>query len=49
MLIHWASLGGHEDLVTYLLSIGLPVDPLDDVSFNEYNLFTKYLLLAILT
>lgn len=34
MLIHWAALGGHEDLVIYLLSIGFPVDPEDDVSFS---------------
>ena len=32
MLIHWAALGGHDDLVIYLLSLGSPVDPTDDVS-----------------
>ncbi|XP_051171168.1 26S proteasome non-ATPase regulatory subunit 10-like [Leptopilina boulardi] len=34
MLIHWAALGGHEDLVTYLLSNGFPVDPQDDMSMT---------------
>lgn len=32
MLIHWAALGGHDDLVRYLLSLDVPVDPTDDVS-----------------
>lgn len=31
MLVHWASLGGHTELVRYLLSAGSPVDPKDDV------------------
>jgi 26S proteasome non-ATPase regulatory subunit 10 len=31
MLIHWAALGGHDDLVRYLLSLDVPVDPVDDV------------------
>jgi len=31
MLIHWAALGGHDDLVRYLLSLDVPVDPMDDV------------------
>ncbi|KAH0540617.1 26S proteasome non-ATPase regulatory subunit 10-like isoform X1 [Cotesia glomerata] len=32
MLIHWAALGGHNDLVKHLLSIGSPVDPQDDTN-----------------
>lgn len=32
MLIHWAALGGHDDLVRHLLSLDVPVDPTDDVS-----------------
>lgn len=32
MLIHWSALGGHDDLVRHLLSLGVPVDPTDDVS-----------------
>lgn len=31
MLIHWAALGGHDDLVRHLLSLDVPVDPTDDV------------------
>lgn len=31
MLIHWAALGGHDDLVRHLLSLDVPVDPVDDV------------------
>ncbi|XP_071454261.1 26S proteasome non-ATPase regulatory subunit 10-like isoform X2 [Hetaerina americana] len=30
MLIHWAALGGHPEIVEYLLELGSPVDPLDD-------------------
>ncbi|XP_046388168.1 26S proteasome non-ATPase regulatory subunit 10-like [Ischnura elegans] len=30
MLIHWAALGGHPEIVEYLLDLGSPVDPLDD-------------------
>ncbi|XP_057324417.1 26S proteasome non-ATPase regulatory subunit 10-like [Microplitis mediator] len=30
MLIHWAALGGHNDLVKHLLSAGSPVDSQDD-------------------
>lgn len=41
MLIHWAALGGHEDLVTYLLSNGFPVDPQDDVSFNKSFIYSS--------
>ncbi|KAJ8730108.1 hypothetical protein PYW07_017146 [Mythimna separata] len=32
LLIHWAALGGNENLVDYLLDLGSPVDPLDDTS-----------------
>lgn len=31
MLIHWAALGGHNELVQHFLSLGVPVDPEDDV------------------
>ncbi|OAD54910.1 26S proteasome non-ATPase regulatory subunit 10 [Eufriesea mexicana] len=34
MLIHWAALGGHDDLVRYLLSIDVPVDPTDDMNMT---------------
>ncbi|XP_015590680.1 26S proteasome non-ATPase regulatory subunit 10 [Cephus cinctus] len=34
MLIHWAALGGHDDLVTHLLSLGVPVDPVDDTNMT---------------
>ncbi|XP_011310262.1 26S proteasome non-ATPase regulatory subunit 10-like isoform X2 [Fopius arisanus] len=38
MLLHWAALGGHHDLVQFLLSLGAPVDPGDDVSnFIPFN------------
>lgn len=30
MPIHWAALGGHIEIVEYLLGLGSPVDPLDD-------------------
>jgi len=36
MLIHWAALGGHDDLVRHLLSLDVPVDPADDVR-NRYT------------
>lgn len=38
MLIHWAALGGHDDLVRHLLSLDVPVDPVDDVRYcrNRY-------------
>ncbi|KAG8040609.1 hypothetical protein G9C98_002605 [Cotesia typhae] len=35
MLIHWAALGGHNDLVKHLLSIGSPVDPQDDYASSK--------------
>ena len=38
MLIHWAALGGHEDLVAYLLSLGVSVDPTDDVSIINHKI-----------
>ncbi|KAK0168039.1 hypothetical protein PV327_001879 [Microctonus hyperodae] len=34
MLIHWAALGGHNDIVQHLLSLGVPVDPLDDTNMT---------------
>ncbi|KAI4495499.1 hypothetical protein M0802_008713 [Mischocyttarus mexicanus] len=34
MLIHWAALGGHDDLVRHLLSLGSPVDPTDDTNMT---------------
>ncbi|XP_046734846.1 26S proteasome non-ATPase regulatory subunit 10-like isoform X1 [Diprion similis] len=34
MLIHWAALGGHDDLVSYLLSLGFPTDPKDDMEMT---------------
>lgn len=35
MLIHWAALGGHDDLVRHLLSLDVPVDPVDDVRDHQ--------------
>ncbi|CAK1547186.1 unnamed protein product [Leptosia nina] len=32
LLIHWAALGGNENLVDYLLDCGSPVDPVDDTN-----------------
>ncbi|XP_014213620.1 26S proteasome non-ATPase regulatory subunit 10-like [Copidosoma floridanum] len=29
-LLHWAALGGHDELVSHLLSLKVPVDPRDD-------------------
>lgn len=37
MLIHWAALGGHDDLLQHLLSLKSPVDPTDDVKI--FSLF----------
>ncbi|XP_017793165.1 PREDICTED: 26S proteasome non-ATPase regulatory subunit 10-like [Habropoda laboriosa] len=34
MLIHWAALGGHDDLVKFLLSLGVPEDPTDDMDMT---------------
>ncbi|RLU15911.1 hypothetical protein DMN91_011668 [Ooceraea biroi] len=34
MLIHWAALGGHDDLVRHLLSLDVPVDPEDDTNMT---------------
>ncbi|XP_020277613.1 26S proteasome non-ATPase regulatory subunit 10-like [Pseudomyrmex gracilis] len=34
MLIHWAALGGHDDLVKHLLSLHVPVDPRDDTDMT---------------
>ncbi|XP_071877103.1 uncharacterized protein [Bombus fervidus] len=34
MLIHWAALGGHDDLVRFLLSLDVPVDPTDDMDMT---------------
>ncbi|CAK9832978.1 26S proteasome non-ATPase regulatory subunit 10 [Anthophora retusa] len=34
MLIHWAALGGHDDLVRFLLSLDVPVDPTDDTDMT---------------
>lgn len=31
MLIHWAALGGHEELVKLLSDLGSPIDSKDDV------------------
>lgn len=30
LLVHWASLGGHDTIVSHLLELGSPVDPVDD-------------------
>ncbi|CAG9772144.1 unnamed protein product [Ceutorhynchus assimilis] len=30
ILLHWASIGGNLKLVTYLIELGSPIDPLDD-------------------
>lgn len=32
LLIHWAALGGHTELVSFLISKGQDVDAKDDVS-----------------
>lgn len=29
-MIHWASVGGNFKLVTYLVELGSPIDPLDE-------------------
>ncbi|KOX68707.1 26S proteasome non-ATPase regulatory subunit 10 [Melipona quadrifasciata] len=34
MLLHWAALGGHDDLVRFLLSLDVPVDPIDDTDMT---------------
>lgn len=30
MLLHWAALGGHDTIVSHLLELGSPLDPVDD-------------------
>lgn len=32
LLIHWAALGGNENLVDFLIDLSSPVDPLDDTN-----------------
>ncbi|KAG6445296.1 hypothetical protein O3G_MSEX003873 [Manduca sexta] len=32
LLIHWAALGGNENLVDYLIDCGSPLDPVDDTA-----------------
>lgn len=32
LLIHWAALGGNENLVDFLIDLGSPLDPLDDTN-----------------
>ncbi|XP_075973107.1 uncharacterized protein LOC142974576 [Anticarsia gemmatalis] len=32
LLIHWAALGGNENLVDYLIDMGSPIDPSDDTN-----------------
>ncbi|GBP41978.1 26S proteasome non-ATPase regulatory subunit 10 [Eumeta japonica] len=32
LLIHWAALGGNENLVDFLLQSGSPIDPIDDTN-----------------
>ena len=32
LLIHWAALGGNENLVDFLIDEGSPIDPIDDTS-----------------
>ncbi|XP_014233800.1 26S proteasome non-ATPase regulatory subunit 10-like [Trichogramma pretiosum] len=34
LLLHWAALGGHEDIVTHLISLGSPIDHEDDMKFT---------------
>ncbi|KAJ8664355.1 hypothetical protein QAD02_006017 [Eretmocerus hayati] len=34
MLLHWACLGGHDELVTHLLALDVPVDPRDDMDMT---------------
>jgi len=46
LLIHWAALGGHREIVEFLAENGSPVDTKDDVSVKTlaeiYNSFTNY-------
>lgn len=30
LLLHWAASGGHDSVVSYLLELGSPIDPVDD-------------------
>lgn len=32
LLVHWAALGGNENLVDFLIDLGSPVDPVDDTN-----------------
>lgn len=32
IFIHWAALGGNDNLVEYLIECGSPVDPVDDTN-----------------
>ncbi|XP_068632103.1 26S proteasome non-ATPase regulatory subunit 10-like [Battus philenor] len=38
LLIHWASLGGNENLVDFLIDLGSPVDPVDDTNSSPITL-----------
>lgn len=37
-MVHWAALGGNENLVDFLLSRGSPVDPVDDTNATPFIL-----------
>lgn len=38
MLLHWAASGGHNEVVKFLLDLGVPVDEKDDVSSFSFIL-----------
>ncbi|XP_013420006.1 26S proteasome non-ATPase regulatory subunit 10-like [Lingula anatina] len=38
--LHWAASGGHSEEVEYLLRMGVPVDPRDDVKYTQSLLDT---------
>jgi hypothetical protein len=44
LLLHWAAVGGHLPIVTFLLENGSPIDPRDDVGFQFENMAVNLFL-----
>ncbi|XP_043560953.1 26S proteasome non-ATPase regulatory subunit 10 isoform X2 [Chiloscyllium plagiosum] len=37
-VLHWSCSAGHKDIVDFLLSLGVPVDPKDDVGWTPLHI-----------